>query len=104
MLYSFKVADAAVRVISISQDEKTVAFGCKDNTVRVYDLKDYSLLYVLDQHTMPISSLQFSPDGKQLISGSRDAQLKVWSTVDYSLIQSIPDLDALISTCCCQIG
>ena len=90
MLYSFKVADAAARVITISQDEKTVAFGCKDNTVRVYDLKDYSLLYVLDQHTMPISSLQFSPDGKQLISGSRDAQLKVWSTVDYSLIQSIP--------------
>lgn len=90
MLYSFKVSDAAARVITISQDEKTVAFGCKDNTIRVYDLKDYSLLYVLDQHTMPISSLQFSPDGKQLISGSRDAQLKVWSTVDYSLIQSIP--------------
>lgn len=90
MLYSFKVSDAAARVITISQDEKTVAFGCKDNTVRVYDLKDYSLLYVLDQHTLPLSSLQFSPDGKQLISGSRDAQLKVWSTVDYSLIQSIP--------------
>lgn len=90
MLYNFKVSDQTVRVISISPDEKTVAFGSKDNSIKIYNLEDYSLQYELKEHSMPISSLQFSPDGKQLLSGSRDAQMKVWNTEDYSLIQNIP--------------
>ena len=88
-LYKFPVSGNTVRVISISPDEKQVAFGCKDNIIRVYDLEDYSLLTKLDQHTMPITSLQFSPDGKYLLSGSRDAQLKIWNTSDFTLHQNI---------------
>ena len=30
-----------VRAISISPDERTVAFGCKDNRIRIYSLEDY---------------------------------------------------------------
>ena len=90
LLFSFKISSETVRVISISPDEKTVAFGCKDNTIRIYNLGDYSPVCVIDQHTMPVSSIQFSPDGKYLLSGSRDAQLKIWTTADYSLIRSIP--------------
>ncbi len=90
MLYNFKVSTDTVRVISISPDEKTVAFGCKDNMIRVYQLDDYSLVTELDQHTLPITSLNFSPDGKHLLSGSRDAQLKIWSTSDYTLQKNIP--------------
>ena len=89
-LYKFPVSGDTVRVITISPDEKHVAFGCKDNIIRVYNLEDYSLLIELSEHTMPITSLQFSPNGNHLLSGSRDAQLKVWNTSDFSLHQSIP--------------
>ncbi len=90
LLYTFKVSEATVRVISISPDEKTVAFGCKDNIIRIYQLEDYSLISELSQHTLPITSLQFSPDGKYLLSGSRDAQLKIWNTSDFTLRENIP--------------
>lgn len=89
LLYTFKVSTATVRVISISPDEKTVAFGCKDNIIRIYQLEDYSLISELDQHTLPVTSLQFSPDGKYLLSGSRDAQLKIWNASDFTLHEKI---------------
>lgn len=90
MLYNFKVSNNTVRVISVSADEKTVAFGCKDNMIRIYRLEDYSMIYELEGHTLPITSLQFSPEGKYLMSGSRDAQVKIWSTLDFTLCQNIP--------------
>jgi centriolar protein POC1 len=89
LLYSFKVSSAMVRAISISPDEKTVAFGCKDNRIRIYQLEDYSLLHDFEAHTLPVSSLEYSPDGRYLVSGSRDAQLNVWATTDYTLHKTI---------------
>jgi len=35
LIFSFKVSSETVRVISISPDERTVAFGCKDNTISI---------------------------------------------------------------------
>jgi centriolar protein POC1 len=90
LLFNFKVSTAMVRAISISPDERTVAFGCKDNRIRVYNLEDYSPLHDFEAHTMPVSSLEYSPDGKYLISGGRDAQLNIWTTADYSLFKTIP--------------
>ena len=89
-LYSFKVSTATVRAISISPDEKTVAFGCKDNRVRIYNLADYELLHDFEAHTLPVSSLLYSPYGRFLMSGSRDAQLNVWDTQGYLLHKTIP--------------
>ena len=90
LLYSFKVSSAMVRAISISPDERTVAFGCKDHRISIYSLEDYSLLHNFEAHTLPVSSLQYSPDGKYLISGSRDAQLNIWNTSGYSLHKTVP--------------
>src|SRR6476660_3997718 len=59
MLYNFKVSSDTVRVISISPDQKSVAFGCKDNKVRIYKLEDYSLVAEIREHTLPVTSLQF---------------------------------------------
>lgn len=88
-LYTFHVSASTVRVISISHDEKMVAFGCKDNKIRIYRLEDYSLVTELNEHTLPVTSLQFSPDGKYLLSGSRDAQLKVWNASDFRLYENV---------------
>jgi centriolar protein POC1 len=89
-LYDFRVSNEMVRVISVSPDERTVAFGCKDNRIRVYRLEDYSLLYDFEAHTLPVSSLEYSPDGRFLISGGRDAHLNIWDTTGYSLQKTIP--------------
>ncbi len=44
LVYTIKVSNDTVRSISISPDEKLVAFGCRDNSVKIYELADYSLL------------------------------------------------------------
>ncbi|HEY0896249.1 MAG TPA: WD40 repeat domain-containing protein [Sphingobacteriaceae bacterium] len=89
VVYRFRVAGDTVRVMAISPDEKLIAFGCKDNVIRVYNLEDYSLHTELHGHTMPVTSVQFSPDGTRLFSGGRDALLNVWDVAGFGLVRSI---------------
>lgn len=88
--YRFQVAVNTVRTIAISPDETEIAFGCKDNLIRIYHTADYSLKNTLDSHNLPVTSLAYHPSGKYLISGSRDAQLKIWNLLNYDLINTIP--------------
>jgi len=90
LLHVVHVSHDTVRSISVSPDEKTVAFGCRNNHVYIYDLSDYTVIKALPGHTMPVFSLQFFPGGDFLISGSRDAQLKIWDTRSFELVTNIP--------------
>ena len=90
LIFNFRVSDDLVRTISISPDEKFAAFGCKDNSIRIYNCHDYSLAHEFKAHTMSVTSLQFSPDGRYLLSGGRDAQLNIWNTRDFTLHKTIP--------------
>lgn len=89
-IYRFQAAYDTVRCMAISPDQTTVAFGCKDHLIKIYDLHDYSLKQSLEGHTFGITSLAYHPEGKYLVSGSRDAQLKIWSVPSYELQQNIP--------------
>jgi len=89
LVHSIKVSNDTVRCISISP-HFDVAFGCRDNSIVVYDTNEYAFIDKFDAHTMPVFSLQYSPEGNYLISGSRDAQLKIWDAHTYKLIQSVP--------------
>jgi centriolar protein POC1 len=90
IVHNFTVSADTVRCIAISPDEKRVAFGCRDNQIKIYDLDDYALIKTLHGHTMSVFSLTYSIDGMHLISGGRDAQVKIWDTATYQLIKNIP--------------
>lgn len=89
-VYTIPVSEDTVRSISISSDEKQVAFGCRDSSIKIYDVEDYSLIKSLHGHTMAVFAVQYAPDSSYLVSGSRDAQLKIWDTATFELIKSIP--------------
>src|SRR5690606_39242244 len=89
-IYTFQVSHDTVRCISLSPDEQQIAFGCRDNSIRIYDTAELSLLATLNGHTMSVFSLAYSPDGKYLLSGARDAQLKLWDTGTFQEIRNIP--------------
>ncbi|WP_428331154.1 WD40 repeat domain-containing protein [Mucilaginibacter sp.] len=90
LIHTIKVADDTIRCISISPDEKQVAFGGRNNLIYIYDLEDYTLLKTLNEHIMSVFSLQYSPSGNYLVSGGRDAQIKIWDSSSYKLIHNIP--------------
>lgn len=89
-LHTINVSADTIRCISVSPDEKQVAFGCRDNHVRIYDLEDYTLIKTMPGHSMAVFSLQYAPNGDYLLSGSRDAQVKIWDSRTYQLINNIP--------------
>jgi WD40 repeat protein len=90
LLHSIKVSNDTVRCISISPDEKQAAFGLRNNQIHIYDLSDYTLIKILNGHTMPVFSLQYAALGEYLVSGSRDAQVKIWDAKSYELLHNIP--------------
>src|SRR5258708_28982816 len=90
LLHAVKVSVDTVRCISVSPDQKQVAFGCRSNEIKIYELEDYSLLKSLHGHTLPVFSLQYSNDGSYLVSGSRDAQVKIWDALSFNLMRNIP--------------
>jgi len=64
--------------IAISADCQTLASGCSDGTVRVWDLETAELRFSLTEHTDLCSGLGFSPNGKILATGSED--VKLWES------------------------
>ena len=89
LIHTITVSHDTVRCISISPDEKQVAFGCRDSNVNIYDLDDYTQIKTLSGHTMAVFSLQYSPLGDYLVSGSRDAQVKIWDMHTLDLKENI---------------
>jgi len=93
LLHVIQISGDTVRCIAINDINQQVAFGCRDNKVKIYDLVDYSYITTLDGeagHSMAVFSAQYSPAGDYLVTGSRDAQVKIWSTIDYKPMQNIP--------------
>lgn len=90
LVHTISVSADTVRCISVSAQNKQVAFGCRDHTVRIYDLEDYTQIKTLTGHTLPVFSVAYAPSGKYLVSGSRDAQLKVWDSKTFELIKNTP--------------
>ena len=63
LLYDFNVLPNTIRVLAVSNNEKELAVGAKDGVIRIYNAQDYTLIHVLEEHTMPITAIQYDPSG-----------------------------------------
>lgn len=66
--------------IVFSPDAALIATSSKDDTVRVWDATNGTLLQTLTPHTDWVVMVRFSPAGDKLISASRDGTARVWNT------------------------
>ena len=85
----------SVNAVAVSPDDRWLASGSDDNTIKVWPIKDGKLdpdreAITLEKHTKPITSLTFTPDGKRLLSGSQDQKLLVWDWKKGSMDFMIP--------------
>jgi WD40 repeat protein len=69
----------SVNTVAFSPDGRTLAGGCSDAKVRLWDVATRRLVATLVGHTKSVASVRFSPDGKSLASGSDDQTVRLWS-------------------------
>jgi len=68
----------AVFGVAFSPDGQTLASGCYDKTIKLWNLATGKELRTLNGHTDYVDSVAFSPDGQTLASGSADGTIKIW--------------------------
>jgi WD40 repeat protein len=73
-----KLSSAPVWGLAFSPDGRTLAAGCGDARVRLWDPVTGQLLLVLDGHTQRVNTVAFSPDGRSLASASHDGAIRLW--------------------------
>ena len=60
-----------------------------DNTVKIWNTQNASIIHSLEGHSRPVSSVTYSPDGNFIASGSRDNTIKIWNAQNASIIHSL---------------
>lgn len=79
-LHRFQVEGGAVTAVALSPDERLLAAGSQDGTIRVWSVDPLELLTPdpLGSHTGAVTDLHFSPDGTVLYSASADGTIEAW--------------------------
>ncbi|MBC7409163.1 MAG: WD40 repeat domain-containing protein [Arcicella sp.] len=86
-----KASDKSVRNIAINSLMSEFAVAYSDFSVKIFDLIDFSLKLVVNQHTNSVFALSYSPDFHYLITAGRDAHLKILAVnQEYNLYKDIP--------------
>jgi WD40 repeat protein len=71
-----------VTSIAFSPNGRFLATGDVSGIVKLWRLKDKSLIFTLKGHNDSISSITFSPNNILMVTGSRDGIIKLWYIKD----------------------
>ena len=75
--------------VAFGQDDRLLASGGADNTVKLWDTSSRQLVGTLTGHSSQVYSVAFSPDGRLLASGSGDNTIKLWDTSSRQLVGTL---------------
>jgi WD40 repeat protein/uncharacterized caspase-like protein len=82
-----------VSKVAFSRDNKLLASGGTDHTIKIWDVATRAELRTLTGHTSPIDSIDFSPDGRMLASASDDGSTFLWDTKTGEHLLTLISLD-----------
>jgi WD40 repeat protein len=70
----------AVTAVAFGSDDRLLASGSADKTVKLWDAVTGKEVRSLRGHEKSVTCLAFSPDCNRLVSGSADSTVKIWDT------------------------
>lgn len=97
------ISKPGIRSLKISSNSSHLATGDRSGNLRVYDLQNLDLIYMINAHQGEILDLDYSQpesDGSMLLASSaRDRTIRVFSVTDnhYELLQTLEDHSAAIT-------
>lgn len=87
----------AIWCMAVSPSQETIAIGCEDGAIRLFNIADDSLEYkqIFDRQRQRILSLSWAPeDDSTIVSGSADSSLRKWNAETGKTIHKM-DVDRL---------
>jgi WD40 repeat protein/uncharacterized caspase-like protein len=87
----------SINALAISPDDRWIASGSDDTTIRVWDRTNGRLLRTLTGHGQKVTWLRALPDGRQLVSLSEDATARVWDASTGALLRTIGGLKSAVN-------
>jgi WD40 repeat protein/transcriptional regulator with XRE-family HTH domain len=85
-----------VTSLAFSPDERRLASGSLDNSLKLWDVESRALLWTGWQ-TKGITCLAFAPDGSLLASGGHDATVRLWDARRGTPLEELPHPSAVFS-------
>ncbi|MBW4574594.1 MAG: FHA domain-containing protein [Aphanothece sp. CMT-3BRIN-NPC111] len=75
--------------VAISPDGQTLASGCLDKSLKVWNWNSGQLIRNIKGHSDSVNAIAISRNGQTLVSGSRDNTIKVWNLTTGQLISTL---------------
>lgn len=73
-----------VRALDFSPDQRYLAAGMRDGSVKVLSANGRSVIASLFGPRARVSAIEFSPDGKFLVAASNDGNVYLWNTLNWN--------------------
>lgn len=99
--YRARVQDHAKTVAWLAfepKEGKRLASASYDETVKIWNTDDGTLLRTFDKHTAPVRAVAYSHDGKWIASGGYDRTVKIWDPETLEVRWSLTNLPAFVLT------